>query len=377
MEKGILIVDDSPLNRGLLSDILSDEYNILEAESGEKAVIALSRNADDIHLVLLDLNMPGMDGFEVLRWMRAKGLLDSIAVIVISAENSNTIIEKAYELGVTDYISRPFDTIIVRRRVSNTIALYAKQRRLEDLVIDQMYKNERDNKLMISILSHIVEFRNGESGAHIIHINVLTRMLLERLAEISEDYNLSSIDINLISTASALHDIGKITVPSSILNKPGRLTGEEFEIMKQHAARGAEMLKSLEAFQSERLIEVAYQICRWHHERYDGSGYPDGLAGEAIPIAAQVVAIADVYDALTSNRCYKIAFPHEKAMSMIINGECGQFNPLLLRCLGDISGDIPARLEEAGESKFAKADLQAIAENALGKANIKMPKMTH
>ncbi len=377
MEKGILIVDDASMNRALLSDILSDEYNILEAESGEKAVNMLARNADAIHLVLLDLNMPGMDGFEVLRWMKGKGLLESIAVIIISAENSTDIIERAYEMGVTDYISRPFDMVVVRRRVSNTIALYAKQRRLEDLVIDQMYKNERDNKLMISILSHIVEFRNGESGSHIMHIHVLTRMLLERLAEISDQYNLSPVEINLISTASALHDVGKITVPSSILNKPGRLTGEEFEIMKQHALKGAEILKSLEAYQSERLVEIAYQICRWHHERYDGSGYPDGLVGEDIPISAQVVSLADVYDALTSNRCYKIAFPHEKAMQMIINGECGQFNPLLLSCLRDIADDIPSRLEKSVANKYDKMEMKSIAEAVLEKADIKMSRITH
>ena len=240
MDRGILIVDDAQLNREILSDMLSDEYNIFEAESGEKAVGILERKAADIHLVLLDLNMPGMDGFEVLRRMEKSGLLELIPVIVISAEQANETIERAYEMGVSDYISRPFDMVVVRRRVANTIALYEKQRKLEDMVIDQLYKNERDNRLMILILSHIVEFRNGESGSHILHIHVLTKMLLERLNEVSDKYNLTPSEINLISIASALHDIGKITIPSSILNKPGRLTSEEFDIMKQHALRGAE-----------------------------------------------------------------------------------------------------------------------------------------
>ena len=377
MDRGILIVDDAQLNREILSDMLSDEYNIFEAESGEKAVSILERKAADIHLVLLDLNMPGMDGFEVLRRMEKSGLLELIPVIVISAEQANETIERAYEMGVSDYISRPFDMVVVRRRVANTIALYEKQRKLEDMVIDQLYKNERDNRLMILILSHIVEFRNGESGSHILHIHVLTKLLLERLNEVSDKYNLTSSEINLISIASALHDIGKITIPSSILNKPGRLTSEEFDIMKQHALRGAEMLKSLEMYQSERLVEISYNICRWHHERYDGSGYPDGLVGDDIPIEAQVVAIADVYDALTSVRCYKLAVPHDMAMQMIIRGECGAFNPLILKCLEDIAPYVPERLEQNEILKRDDMDIKALAESVLSEAHIKTVRTIH
>ena len=243
--------------------------------------------------------------------------------------------------------------------------------------MDQLYKNERDNRLMVLILSHIVEFRNGESGSHILHIHVLTKMLLEHLNETSDKYNLSPSEINLISIASALHDIGKITVPSAILNKPGRLTSEEFEIMKQHALKGAEMLKSLEMYQSERLVEIAYQICRWHHERYDGSGYPDGLVGDDIPIAAQVVAIADVYDALTSVRCYKLAVPHEMAMQMIIRGECGAFNPEILKCLEEIAPYVPARLEQNEMLKNDDLDIKALAEATLSAAHIKTARTIH
>ena len=320
----ILIVDDSKINRELLTEILQDKYQIIEAENGNECVEKLEKYGNDIALILLDIVMPKMDGFAVLEYMNQEQWIDDIPVIVISGEDSEEYIWRAYEAGAVDYIRRPFDMRIVYQRVFNMIKLYAKQRRLVTLVTEQIYEKEKNNQMMISILSHIMEFRNGESGLHVHHINVLTSMLLERLVQKTDRYHLSWSDQLMITTASALHDIGKMGIDENILNKPGRLTKEEFEEMKKHTLIGASMLKSLELYQDEKLVQIAYQICRWHHERYDGKGYPDGLKGEEIPIAAQVVSIADVYDALTSERVYKSAYTHEKAIEMILNGECDE-----------------------------------------------------
>jgi putative two-component system response regulator len=329
----ILIVDDSEMNRIILSEMLSDEYEVMEAEDGAQALAILEQHNMEISLVLLDIVMPNMDGYEVLDVMNEKHWIEGVPVIMISAENSPSNVARAYELGVADFISRPFDTLIVRRRVANVVMLYARQKYLTELVADQIYEKEKSNSLMISILGHIVEFRNGESGLHVAHVQVFTEVLLRRLLKMTDKYKLSNADISLISTAAALHDIGKISIPDHILNKPGRLTTEEFEIMKTHSAVGADMIDALKQYQQEPLIKFAYEICRWHHERYNGSGYPDGLKGDEIPLSAQVVSMADVYDALTSERVYKKAYTHETSMKMIMNGECGVFNPLLLECL--------------------------------------------
>ena len=317
----ILIVDDSQINCEILAEILKDEYRILEAANGEECINLLKQYGTGIALLLLDINMPVMDGFEVLDLMNRKHWIEDIPVIMISSEDSASYVRRAYEMGASDYISRPFDVQVVHQRVSNTIKLYAKQRRLISLVTDQIREKEKNNQMMISILSQIVEFRNSESGSHVLHINIITGMLLERLMQKTDQYRLQWSDQFLITTASALHDIGKIGIDEKILNKPGKLTKEEFEIMKTHTLIGASMLKSIEMYQNEKLLQVAYQICRWHHERYDGKGYPDGLKGEEIPISAQVVAIADVYDALVGKRVYKKAFSHETAIHMILNGE--------------------------------------------------------
>ena len=348
----ILIVDDSQINCEILAEILKDEYRILEAANGEECINLLKQYGTGIALLLLDINMPVMDGFEVLALMTRKHWIEDIPVIIISSENSASYVRRAYEMGASDYISRPFDVQVVHQRVSNTIKLYAKQRRLISLVTDQIREKEKNNQMMISILSQIVEFRNSESGSHVLHINIITGMLLERLMQKTDQYHLQWSDQFLITTASALHDIGKIGIDEKILNKPGKLTKEEFEIMKTHTLIGASMLKSIEMYQNEKLLQVAYQICRWHHERYDGKGYPDGLKGEEIPISAQVVAIADVYDALVGKRVYKKAFSHETAIHMILNGECGAFNPLLLECLTDIQN----RLKEETKSGFNKKE---------------------
>ena len=342
----ILIVDDSEMNRMILSEMLKGEFEILEAENGEECLDMLSRYETKISLILLDIVMPGMDGFGVLEYMKRNNLIEDIPVIMISGEDSGEVIKQAYEWGVSDYIKRPFDMEVVHRRVLNTIKLYAKQRRLVALVTNQVFEKEKNNRMLISILSQIVEFRNGESGAHVLNINTLTTMILEQLVKKTDKYHLSWSDRMLISTASSLHDIGKIGIDEKILNKPGRLTPEERKIMETHTVIGADMLSSLRMYGDEPLMKVAYQICRWHHERYDGKGYPDGLKGEEIPISAQVVALADVYDALTSERVYKKAYSHEKAIEMICNGECGTFNPLLIECLRDIQDSIKRELQE-------------------------------
>ena len=342
----ILIADDSAKNRAILTEMLGDGYEILEAENGRQAVTIL-QSATDIDLLLLDIMMPEMDGFEVLAMMNKYHWIDEVPVIMISAENASSYVERAYDLGATDYISRPFDMAVVRRRVINTLMLYAKQKRLVRLVAEQVYEKEKSNSTMINILSHIVEFRNGESGMHVLHIQTATDILLHTLVQKTDKYHLTAADISLISTASALHDIGKINIPESILNKPGRLTKEEFEVMKTHTTIGSEILEKLPFQQESDLVKTAYAICRWHHERWDGHGYPDGLKGEQIPIAAQVVSLADVYDALTSERCYKKAFDHDTAVKMILNGECGQFNPLLLECLTECGAQLHAELSIA------------------------------
>ena len=352
----ILIVDDSALNRMVLMEILGKEnYTFLEAENGQQAVELLDCHPE-VDLLLLDITMPEIDGFGVLEAMNQYHWIEETPVIMISAEDSYTFVERAYDLGASDYITRPFDARVVCRRVSNALMLYAKQKRLVQMVAEQVYEKEKVSNTMISILSHIVEFRNNESGLHVVHIRTITELLLRRLREKTDRYPLTEADISLISTASALHDIGKINVPEEILNKPGRLTKEEFEIIKTHSAVGEHMLRQIPFNQNEPLVKVAREICRWHHERWDGRGYPDGLTGDEIPISAQVVSLADVYDALTSERCYKAAFDHETALNMIVNGECGAFNPLLLECLMDGADQIKQAMQETEEEKQKDAE---------------------
>ena len=340
IKQRILVVDDSKMNREILCEMLKDDFEIIEATNGQECVSLIEQYGKEISLVLLDIVMPVMDGFEILMYMNRNHWIEDVPVIMISSEESENYIRKAFKFGVSDYISRPFDSKVVYQRVFNTIKLYAKQRRLISMVSDQMHEKEKDNQMMVEVLSQIMEFRNGESGLHVVHINTLTRLLLERLVENTDAYNLTPDDCYLISIASAFHDIGKVGIDESILNKPGKLTEEEFETMKKHTLIGASMLDKLEHYKDEKMIKIAYQICRWHHERYDGKGYPDGLTGEQIPIAAQVVSVADVYDALVSKRVYKDAYSHEQAMKMILNGECGAFNPLLMEVLVEIQDKI-------------------------------------
>ena len=342
----ILLVDDSKMNRMMLTEILGESYHILEAENGRECLETLQAEAGNIALVLLDINMPVMDGFEVLKAMNANHTIEDTPVIMISSEDSDAAIRRSYELGASDYVNRPFDARIVYRRVTNTIKLYAKQRRLVQMVSDQIRARENNTDMLVGVLSHIVEFRNGESGLHVRHIRIITELLLRRLLEISSRYSITAEQQDMIPLASALHDIGKIGIDEKILNKPGKLTPEEFEVIKTHSMLGAKMLHDLDGFAEQPLLQTAYEIARWHHERWDGRGYPDGLKGDEIPISAQLVSLADVYDALTSERCYKKAFSHERAVQMIQNGECGAFNPLLLQCLTNIQSDLKVELQK-------------------------------
>ena len=332
----ILIVDDCDMNREILREILSSDYSIMEACGGEEALSMIHQFGTGISLVLLDIVMPGLDGFEVLSYMNQDHTIEDIPVIMISSEDSEAFIRRAYEMGASDYVSRPFDAKVVYRRVTNNIKLYAKQRRLIRMVTEQIREREENVSMLVGVLSQIVEFRNGESGLHVKHIRRFTECILDCLIEKDPDLHLGTKERENIPLASALHDIGKIAVDDKILNKPGRLTPEEFEAMKLHTVYGAKMLEELQPYYDEPLLKTATDIAHWHHERWDGRGYPDGLVGDAIPLSAQIVSLADVYDALTSERCYKKAYSHYKAVEMILNGECGVFNPKLVECFVEI-----------------------------------------
>lgn len=375
-KKTILIVDDAELNRCVLTDILNDDYHIVEARNGREAIEILKKNDASISLILLDLIMPEMTGFDVLAIMQKNHWHETIPVVIISSESSAEYIEKGYEYGVVDYISRPFDPIIVTQRVKNTILLYSKQKELESLVKEQVIEKERNNALMINILSTIVEFRNGESGLHVIRIRIITEILMEALRRRYQEYAMEESHIALISNAAALHDIGKIEIPEEILNKPGKLTCEEFEIMKTHSALGAGMLDKLRFGNDEELVKYARQICRWHHERWDGNGYPDHLKEDEIPIAAQIVSLADVYDALVSERVYKPAYSHEQAIQMILNGECGMFNPKLIQCLEAVSDHLDQAVRLHSKDPGHLFNVNQLSQELVQKKGVKLSDRT-
>ena len=360
----ILIVDDSEFNRDMLKEILRETYNYLEAENGNQAIQIMGENPG-IDLMLLDINMPQMNGFEVLKWMNQSRCIDETPVIMISSEDAVDTMRKAYELGITDYITRPFDSVIVKKRVQNTLGLYMNQKHLINVVYDQVYEKEENNNIMIQIMSNILGSRNSESREHILHIKTATEMMLRQLVKVTDAYPLTEADIALITTASSLHDIGKIRIPEEVLNKPGRLTDEEFKIMKKHSELGAAIIKDMDFPQDHRLVHTAWEICRWHHERWDGKGYPDGLKGEEIPICAQVVSIVDVYDALTSERCYKKAFDHDTAIQMILDGQCGQFNPILLMCLKELSLQLSKMIDKEMDDTSYYHEVQRLSNEIL------------
>ena len=365
----ILIVDDSKLNRDILKEILGETYNYLEAENGNQAIQMIGENIE-IDLMLLDLNMPQMNGFEVLKIMKRSQCIAEIPVIMVSSEDAVDTMRKAYELGITDYITRPFDSVIVKKRVQNTLGLYMNQKHLINVVYDQVYEKEENNDIMIRIMSNILGSRNSESREHILHIKTATEMMLRQLVKLTDAYPLTEADIALITTASSLHDIGKIRIPEEILNKPGRLTVEEFKIMKTHSELGADIIKDMDFPQDHPLVHTAWEICRWHHERWDGKGYPDGLTGEEIPISAQVVSIVDVYDALTSERCYKKAFDHDTAIKMILDGQCGQFNPILLKCLEELSLQFSKMLSKEMDSNKYYYEAQRLSNEILSEKSL-------
>lgn len=335
----VLIVDDSELNRLILSEMLSENFSILEAENGKECIEKINQYGTGISLVLLDIVMPEMDGFEVLSYMNDSNMTEDIPIIMISSDDSDSNIKKAYELNVSEYIKRPFDTDIVRRRVTNTIRLYSKQRRLISMIKQQLGEKEKHDRMMIDILSNIVGYRNRESGPHFLHITAVTRLLVEKLAERTDKYHITRQECSIIEAATPLHDIGKIGIDEKILNKKGELTPEESEIMKTHTVLGERILSNLGIYENEPLVKTAAEICRSHHERFDGKGYPDGLIGDEIPLSAQVVSIADAYDDLV-NPQRKDGVSHEKAMEMILNGECGMFNPVITECLSELGDKI-------------------------------------
>ncbi len=371
MEKSkILIVDDLKLNCEMLSEILGDQYEYTYAEDGIKALNILSKlQIPDI--ILLDLNMPKMNGMDVLRAMNVNRMIEKIPVIIISAEEDDSIISQAYKLGATDFITRPFRACVVQNRVSNTLLVFKNQRTLLHMVENQVKEREKINNSMINIFSNIIEQRNHESGSHTLNVQNITNLILHRLVEITDKYEIRETDIVLISSLAAMHDLGKIKIPESILNKPGKLTEEEWALMKTHTTEGDKMLSDESFDQNSKFVRTARTICRHHHEKYDGNGYPDGLKGDEIPISAQVVSIADVYDALTSDRCYKKAFSHERAMEMILGGECGIFNPLILKCLTDISEQLKELMRNSGHIDY-QSDISGIIGELL--ANNDLPK---
>ncbi len=373
MRNTVLIVDDAELNREILAEILGNEYNIMLAEDGKVALQILESNHEDIAVLLLDLNMPEIDGFDVLKEMQRRDLMNRIPVLIISGETSLNVERKCFEYNISDFIRKPFDNTLVRRRVNNIVKLFQYQNELEDtvsmqtkelreqyqLLKKQAEKLHKRNTDIIDILGTVVEYRDFESGEHVMRVKGFTKILAQEIPKDYPEYGLTDEIIEVIVSASATHDIGKIAIPDNILLKPGRLTDEEFACMKSHTTRGSEILNNIKYIWDEEYAQVSYDICRHHHERYDGKGYPDGLAGEDIPIAAQIVSIADVYDALVSERVYKKAFSKDEAFQMIINGKCGVFSPKLLKCFSRVKKEF----EELADRYSTSGSAQQVYEN--------------
>lgn len=346
MNNKILIVDDIEINRDMLEMILGESYDILQAEDGSQALEIIDQYRETIVTILLDLIMPKMDGYEILQELEKRGYIGKIPVLVISSETSSASEGRCFDYGVSDFIHKPFDASLVKKRVDNIVELYLYKRDLEgtvekqtdtilrqyELLKEQAEKLKKSNVKIIEILGTVVEERDLESGEHIQRVKGFTRILARQIKERYPEYGLDDGMVDMIAEASVLHDVGKISIPDTILLKPGRLTPEEFEVMKTHSIRGSEMLKNITDVWDEKYGSLSYDICRHHHERYDGKGYPDGLVGDEIPISAQIVSIADVYDALVSVRVYKDARSKEEAYRMILDGECGTFSPKILDC---------------------------------------------
>lgn len=337
----LLIVDDEEVNRAILRGVFEDEYDILEAQNGQEAIEQLTNNSNHIVLVLLDVIMPVMGGFGVLDYMKEHDLLEKIPVVLITGESVRDSDDQAYAYGVADVMHKPFYPHIVRRRGKNIIELYQHKHNMElrlkeqeETIMAQVKRIREGNEFMIDALSSVVEFRSLETGEHVRRIKYFTRVLLKYLTQYFPEYNLSPVQVDEIARASAVHDIGKIGIPDAILMKPGRLTEEEFELMKSHTTIGCSLLERFRRNQAEtpEFYRYCYEICRHHHERWDGNGYPDHLAGNDIPLSAQIVAVADVYDALVSPRVYKSAYANKIAYDIILKEEKGHFSPIALEC---------------------------------------------
>ena len=329
LDKTILIVDDIEINRIILAEGFKDNYNILEAENGRQA-IEIINSGRHISAVFLDLIMPEVGGLDVLREMNKSGTISHIPVFIVTAADTDSMLIDAYNLGAVDVIQKPFMLSFLKCRVDNIIELYRHRNNLETMIDEKVMQIKHMNELMVTSLANIIEFRDGESGEHVKRISGLTRTILTDIVKNYPEYYMTEEAIDKISAASILHDVGKIAISDSILNKPGRLTNEEFAVMKLHTVKGCEILVNMTDFLDAKTYEYSYDICRHHHERWDGRGYPDGIKGDDITIWSQVVAVADVYDALISPRVYKAPFEHDVAVKMIYNGECGAFNPKVL-----------------------------------------------
>ncbi len=338
--KAILIVDDLEVNRAILSELFARDFDVLEAENGQEAVQQIEAHEQDIAIMLLDVVMPVLDGYGVMEIMRARGYLTHIPVIIITSLDSHKDEARLFDMGASDLIMKPFNPLAITKRVMNVTEQYQYRNHLEQLVQEQADRLEKSNEAMIDTLGAIIEYRSMETGQHIARIRGLTKLLLQQVARECPEYELTEKKIHVISSASAMHDIGKIVIPDAVLNKPGRLTPAEFDIIKTHTTSGSEILERFDRAHREDYFIYAITICRHHHERWDGRGYPDGLKGDEIPVCAHTVGVADCYDALTTNRVYKPALPHETAVNMIVNGECGSFSPKIIQCFLDISPEI-------------------------------------
>ncbi|MBQ9437523.1 MAG: response regulator [Lachnospiraceae bacterium] len=361
----ILIADDSDMNRYILLDMLEADYEILEAEDGEEALDIIDDYGGEIDLLLLDYRMPGLNGLEVLKELGRRSWKRSIPVIMISAENDRTFIVQSYRLGAMDYINRPFDATIVRHRVDSIMRLHGQEKQIAQDASEKLSQKFRNDGMIINILTSLLEFRSGKYSNHTLNVQVLTDMFLRELMNVSDAYHFTGEDILLISKASALHDIGMCKVPLEIIEKPADLTPEEEAIVRKHPLWGCEMLETFAEYMASPLMDKCLSIVRWHHERYDGKGYPDGLKEDGIPIEAQVVGLADCYETLTNVRPYKRAYSHVKAVDMILSGDCGAFNPLLLECLENLSPTMPERLSGESFDKLYQDQIQKVMEEVI------------
>lgn len=349
LDKTILIVDDIEINRAILAEIFKEDYVTIEASDGREALELINSNPD-ISAMLLDVLMPEMDGIEVLREMNRSGMIERLPVFLITAAESQEMLLEGYNLGAIDIIRKPFMAHFLKARIGNVIELYAHRNELENIVQEQVKRLSNLNRSMVETLATVIEFRDGESGEHVRRISSLTGILMRQVSRMFPEYHLPKEEIDKIVMSSILHDVGKVSTPDQILNKPGKLTREEFEIMKQHTVKGCEILKKIPHIMEKELYDYSYDICRHHHERWDGKGYPDGLSGDDISIWAQVVSVADVYDALTSERVYKKAFPHDVAVQMIKNGECGVFNPKVMQAFEECIDKIAQKRREQADA---------------------------